>query len=317
MIGKKISQLLVTELRRELEELDLDTTGSKAVLLARLKGHYENQGIDPETVEFEDPSMKTMTLIRDEISQKMSSISNELFQEVSSLSMEISSLSAEMFSQRDEISRKVSQQEGRIAGIEEEMQKLQNIVSHPPRPVCREGEPNPQVERLESSLSTLEIKLQAMEERFSDHTSRGELRQESNTAGETKARLKPPTFDGTTSWPNYLKQFNAAASANGWCSREKAVALTVALRGDALDVLQTLHADESEDFDQLVKRLEMRYGQAHLEQVYQYRLKNRRQKAGESIQEFEAEVARMVRFAYSSANESILECLAVQAFIDG
>ncbi|KAJ8946106.1 hypothetical protein NQ318_010405 [Aromia moschata] len=133
----------------------------------------------------------------------------------------------------------------------------------------------------------------------------------------SKIRMKPPQFDGKSSWVNYLRQFEAAAKANGWSLAEKATALTLALRGDATDILQTLSLEEQEDYHQLVRHLEMRYGQSHLEHVYHSQLKNRYQKSNESLQEFEADIARLVRLAYSSTPENVMERLAVQAFLDG
>ncbi|KAJ8945576.1 hypothetical protein NQ318_010433 [Aromia moschata] len=133
----------------------------------------------------------------------------------------------------------------------------------------------------------------------------------------SKIRMKPPQFDGKSSWVNYLRQFEAAARANGWSLAEKATALTLALRGDATDILQTLSLEEQDDYHQLVKHLEMRYGQSHLEHVYHSQLKNRCQKNNESLQEFEADIARLVRLAYSSTPENVMERLAVQAFLDG
>ncbi|KAJ8948987.1 hypothetical protein NQ318_023011 [Aromia moschata] len=133
----------------------------------------------------------------------------------------------------------------------------------------------------------------------------------------SRIRMKPPQFDGRSSWVNYLRQFEAAAKANGWSLAEKATALTLALRGDATDILQTLSLEEQEDYHQLVRHLEMRYGQSHLEHVYHSQLKNRYQKNNESLQEFEADIARLVRLAYSSTPENVMERLAVQAFLDG
>ncbi|KAJ8934188.1 hypothetical protein NQ318_022689 [Aromia moschata] len=133
----------------------------------------------------------------------------------------------------------------------------------------------------------------------------------------SRIRMKPPQFDGKSSWVNYLRQFEAAAKANGWSLAEKATALTLALRGDATDILQTLSLEEQEDYHQLVRHLEMRYGQSHLEHVYHSQLKNRYQKSNESLQEFEADIARLVRLAYSSTPENVMERLAVQAFLDG
>ncbi|KAJ8938634.1 hypothetical protein NQ318_015933 [Aromia moschata] len=133
----------------------------------------------------------------------------------------------------------------------------------------------------------------------------------------SKIRMKPPQFDGKSSWVNYLRQFEAAARANGWSLAEKATALTLALRGDATDILQTLSLEEQDDYHQLVKHLEMLYGQSHLEHVYHSQLKNRCQKNNETLQEFEADIARLVRLAYSSTPENVMERLAVQAFLDG
>ncbi|KAJ8939199.1 hypothetical protein NQ318_019440 [Aromia moschata] len=147
-----------------------------------------------------------------------------------------------------------------------------------------------------------------------DRLSKPEL---SSPVEMSKIRMKPPQFDGKSSWVNYLRQFEAAAKANGWSLAEKATALTLALRGDATDILQTLSLEEQEDYHQLVRHLEMRYGQSHLEHVYHSQLKNRYQKSNESLQEFEADIARLVRLAYSSTPENVMERLAVQAFLDG
>ncbi|KAJ8958604.1 hypothetical protein NQ318_016325, partial [Aromia moschata] len=119
----------------------------------------------------------------------------------------------------------------------------------------------------------------------------------------SKIRMKPPQFDGKSSWVNYLRQFEAAARANGWSLAEKATALTLALRGDVTDILQTLSLEEQDDYHQLVKHLEMRYGQSHLEHVYHSQLKNRCQKNNESLQEFEADIARKLVDALARALE--------------
>ncbi|CAH1976844.1 unnamed protein product [Acanthoscelides obtectus] len=105
--------------------------------------------------------------------------------------------------------------------------------------------------------------------------------------------MKPPRFDGATPWNAYRRQFEAAAIANGWSSTEKATALTLALRGDATAILQRKSLEEQEVYEQLVGNLAMRYGQSHLEHVCHTQLKNRSQKPGESLQEFEPHIARL------------------------
>ena len=42
--------------------------------------------------------------------------------------------------------------------------------------------------------------------------------------------VKAPTFDGSTRLAMYLRQFEAASSANNWTNKEKAVSLILALK---------------------------------------------------------------------------------------
>lgn len=70
---------------------------------------------------------------------------------------------------------------------------------------------------------------------------------------------------------------------NGWMAKEKAVALP----------------PEGKENYSLLRRLEMRYGHAHLEQMYQSQMKNRRQKTLASLQEFEVDVVCFAWLLYS------------------
>ncbi|KAJ8980121.1 hypothetical protein NQ317_005538 [Molorchus minor] len=72
-----------------------------------------------------------------------------------------------------------------------------------------------------------------------------------------------------------------------------------------------------EDYEQLIKHLEMRYGQTNLEHVYHSQLKNRYQKPSETLKEFQVDISRLVRLAYPATPEAVMERLAVQAFLDG
>ncbi|KAJ8971285.1 hypothetical protein NQ317_019126 [Molorchus minor] len=131
------------------------------------------------------------------------------------------------------------------------------------------------------------------------------------------SKIKPPTYDGKTSWQTYMKQFDAAANVNNWSESEKATALIVSLRGDALEILQTLNEDQHKNYEELVLQLEMRFGDKHLQQVYQAQLKGRNQRINENLQQYEADIARLVYLAYPTAPRDFIEQLAVQVFIDG
>jgi predicted aspartyl protease len=130
-------------------------------------------------------------------------------------------------------------------------------------------------------------------------------------------KLKPPPFDGTTSWSMYKKQFEAAAGANNWDDEGKAVALTLALRGQALQILQTLSVEDQKNYAAFVKALELRYGDHHLSQVYQSQLRARVQKSGENLQEFAADVERLVHLAYPNGPAQFHHEIGTSVFVDG
>ena len=51
--------------------------------------------------------------------------------------------------------------------------------------------------------------------------------------------------------------------------------------------------------------------------VYYAQLRTRRQHSGESLQEFEASIDRLIRLAYPEATEDFQMMFAMQIFIDG
>lgn len=50
---KRLNELRVVDLRNELERRSLNTTGVKSALLERLQSALRDEGLDPETHEFE------------------------------------------------------------------------------------------------------------------------------------------------------------------------------------------------------------------------------------------------------------------------
>lgn len=297
---KKLMELCVADLKRECEERELETTGKKSVLQNRLKDYLQQNNEDPESFLFEVPYSVQQLAVN--LQKEMAAQREEIIAQ------------RKGFQQMEEVlQNKFMLLEETTQGLKQELRALDGEVKEEIKNLDRKVE-----EKIEALDSKLEEKVKdvnlRMNKEFCCH-SKCDLNTDVKTV---MTRVKPPTFDGkTSSWPNYLKQFEAAARTNCLTPKEKAVTLTVALRGEAMDVLQTLPEEEAENYESLVKKLEMRYGHAHLEQVYRTQIKNRRQKATESLQEFEVDVARLVRFAYSSAPEDVMECLAVQTFIDG
>ncbi|UYV76971.1 hypothetical protein LAZ67_14002620 [Cordylochernes scorpioides] len=138
-------------------------------------------------------------------------------------------------------------------------------------------------------------------------------------AGTASAVLKitPPTFDGQSSFGNYMRQFEAVSLNNGWGEAERAINLIVALRGPALDLIQTIPEQDQRSYVSLVSALELRFGDQHSRHVFQSQLKLRRQKMGESLQEFEADLKRLCLMAYPSAPIDFIDQWVAQTFIEG
>ncbi|KAJ8941380.1 hypothetical protein NQ318_003633 [Aromia moschata] len=114
--------------------------------------------------------------------------------------------------------------------------------------------------------------------------------------------LKPPTYDGQSSWSMYRRQFEAAAKANGWTPQEMATSLVISLRGQALEILQ-------EHPGRAAKRLR--------QDCRRVRNKSRQQRSNESLQEYEADIERLIHLAYPQAPKEFLEQIGIQTFIDG
>ncbi|KAJ8936232.1 hypothetical protein NQ318_010647 [Aromia moschata] len=109
----------------------------------------------------------------------------------------------------------------------------------------------------------------------------------------------------------------AAAKANGWTPQEMATPLVISLRGQALEILQSIPEEQQNDYDRIVGALEIRYGHKHLRQVYQSQIKSRQQRSNESLQEYEADIERLIHLAYPQAPKEFLEQIGIQTFIDG
>jgi hypothetical protein len=132
-------------------------------------------------------------------------------------------------------------------------------------------------------------------------------------------KLKDPPFDGTTSWSMYKKQFEAvaAAGANNWDDEGKAVVLSLALCGQALQILLNLPVEDQKNYAAFVKALELGYGDRHLSQVYQSQLRARVHKSGENLQEFAADVERLVHLAYHNGPAQFHHEIGTSVFVDG
>ncbi|KAJ8948844.1 hypothetical protein NQ318_013496 [Aromia moschata] len=143
------------------------------------------------------------------------------------------------------------------------------------------------------------VRRQDDDDKRTETRQRGVIRKFASHSKSVHKMLKPPTYDGQSSWSMYRRQFEAAAKANGWTSQEMATSLVLSLRGQALDILQSIPEEQQNDYDRIVGALEIR-----------------QQRSNESLQEYEADIERLVHLAYPQAPKEFLEQIGIQTFID-
>ena len=89
------------------------------------------------------------------------------------------------------------------------------------------------------------------------------LAQSVPSRSELRYVLKPPIFDGKTSWEHYKIRFEVG-NANGWDAQKKALALVASLEGPAQNVLFPLSVNEQPDYQTLVSAFQARFGDKNL-----------------------------------------------------
>ena len=76
----------------------------------------------------------------------------------------------------------------------------------------------------------------------------------------SKHVLKPPKFDGKTSFESFWAQFQNCATHNKWTRPQQLVYLKSALDKDATNVLWDYGSEVTESLSRLTKTLKMRFG---------------------------------------------------------
>ena len=124
--------------------------------------------------------------------------------------------------------------------------------------------------------------------------------------------MKPATYDGSVAWTDYKAHFEACAKLNGWADEQKGLYLSVSLRGQA----QGMYSNLGSDYDDLVKVLEKRFAPPKQTELYRVQLRERRQKASESMSELGQDIRQLTNLAYPKAPSDVRETLAKEQFID-
>ncbi|KAJ8911398.1 hypothetical protein NQ315_013535 [Exocentrus adspersus] len=190
--------------------------------------------------------------------------------------------------------------------VEEEITQVKEEVK------AIEGELSHMKEDAKADKKEMNKKMEDLETKFRQLSTTGVIKTEGTVT--TPSKVKVPTYDGKVSWNTYLRQFEAVV--RNWREEDKATSLIAALRGEALEVLRTI-PEASLNYAVLTSALERRYGDAHPQHVYQAQLRSRRQRFEETLQQYEADISRMVNLAYPTAPAEVIEQLSVSSFIEG
>ena len=128
--------------------------------------------------------------------------------------------------------------------------------------------------------------------------------------------MKPVTYDGTSSWSDYLIQFNLTADNYRWAEYDKALQLATHFRGTAQGVLADLNQDQRTNFVSLTSTLAARFEPVQQSELYRAKIKSRVRIKGVRIVGLAQHIRKLIRLAYPSANADVREQLSKDCYID-
>lgn len=131
-----------------------------------------------------------------------------------------------------------------------------------------------------------------------------------------QSNLKPGSYDGSSAWSLYERQFNMISKVNGWSPSQKAANLTASLSGPALVVLGSLSDSDSENFDSICAALKLRFGEEHLSKLYFTQFENRRQGPKEDLASLGNDIERLARHSLTDCAEKARDQIARAKFIN-
>ena len=132
-----------------------------------------------------------------------------------------------------------------------------------------------------------------------------------------KNLMKPASYDGTGLWNDYLSHFQSVSLINQWSDIEKGLYLAASLRGQAQGVLGNQATGDRQNYQKLVQALQDRFAPSNQTELYRAQLRERRQKASETLPEMGQEIRRLTNLAYPTASSELKEVLATEQFLDG
>ena len=126
---------------------------------------------------------------------------------------------------------------------------------------------------------------------------------------------RPPTFDGTSNWQDFLVQFEMISAVNKWSEAMKAYELATSLRGVAQGIVTEIDPVRRLDYNYLVMALTARFQPANQANMFKSQMNSYYRKTGQTLPEMGHEIRRITRLAYPTAPTDIRDQLAKDCFI--
>lgn len=171
-----------------------------------------------------------------------------------------------------------------------------------------------ELEQLQERLQRTSIQLSPNNREITASVS-NRVASQMSVRGESNYKLKPDIYDGSAPLREFFSQFNLIARANRWDEGMKSAVLVSCLRGKARSVLESIQDLENIEFADLKEKLELRFGENLSSQNYYCQFTNRKQKFGESLASFAADLERLSQMAYPECPHSVRDKIACAQFV--
>jgi len=128
--------------------------------------------------------------------------------------------------------------------------------------------------------------------------------------------LKPPKFDGRTSFESFWTQFQNCARHNQWSRTQQLAYLKNALAKDATNVLWDYGTEVTESLSKLTRTLKMRFGSENFAEKNRIELRNRRRQSGETLTDLHIDIRQLSALAYPDTDHKTRELISCDYFTD-
>ena len=138
-----------------------------------------------------------------------------------------------------------------------------------------------------------------------------------NTYEKIPLPPKMATYDGKTNWRPYFLQFTHIANRYKWSPEQKLDKLIEWLRDKALKFYSFKTKTVQENYDQLCKKINDRFGRKDMPHILRRQLQDIKQEQEESLEEFAERTQEMAIDGHPDTPEAFVEIVTIDAFLKG